>query len=194
MQKPSKKKIIFITCLVVIFAVIGMDIYQESSMDAYDQSNTPEQQTSVKTEEEIRHEYYNSYFTSELEHIEYIVESEIVAHTDASEAAQQSAKDVLNAEVPYYQDLKQFCVESKQYMESQYGGKEYNEMYEYLYDAVGYIELAIDDYENCINMINASGGYMSVESNAQEYLELARDNYETYLQLTGNKGYGMINN
>lgn len=100
----------------------------------------------------------------------------------------------MNAEVPYYQDLKQFCVESKQYMESQYGGKEYNEMYEYLYDAVGYIELAIDDYENCINMINASGGYMSVESNAQEYLELARDNYETYLQLTGNQGYGMINN
>lgn len=43
-------------------------------------------------------------------------------------------------------------------------------------------------------MINAAGGYMSVESNAQEYLELARDNYETYLQLTGNQGYGMINN
>ena len=35
---------------------------------------------------------------------------------------------------------------------------------------------------------------LSVESNAQEYLELARDNYETYLQLTGNQGYGMINN
>lgn len=145
MQNLSKKKIIIITFLVVVFAMIGMDIYKEISINTYDQVNIPSQQATVKTEEEIRHEYYNSYFTSELEHIEYIVESEIVAHTDASEAAQQSAKDVLNAEVPYYQDLKQFCVESKQYMESQYGGKEYNEMYEYLYDAVGYIELAIDD-------------------------------------------------
>lgn len=123
MQKPSKKKIIIITCLVVIFSIISIDIYEESSVNTYNQSNTPTQQTPVKTEEEIRHEYYNNYFTSELEHIEYIVESEIVAHTDASEAAQQSAKDVLNVEVPYYQDLKQFCVESKQYMESQYGEK-----------------------------------------------------------------------
>ena len=98
MQKPSKKKIIIITCLVVIFSIISIDIYEESSVNTYNQSNTPTQQTPVKTEEEIRHEYYNNYFTSELEHIEYIVESEIVAHTDASEAAQQSAKDVLNSD------------------------------------------------------------------------------------------------
>lgn len=60
MQKPSKKKIIIITCLVVIFSIISIDIYEESSMDTYDQSNAPKQQTSVKTEEEIRHEYYKT--------------------------------------------------------------------------------------------------------------------------------------
>ncbi|MGM9532552.1 hypothetical protein [Intestinibacter sp.] len=51
MKNLSKKKIIIITFLVVVFAMIGMDIYKEISINTYDQANIPSQQATVKTEE-----------------------------------------------------------------------------------------------------------------------------------------------
>ena len=43
MQNLSKKKIIIIICFVVVFVMIGMDIYKEISINTYDQANIPSQ-------------------------------------------------------------------------------------------------------------------------------------------------------